>query len=352
MAAVVDLVERLGRRPRLRRHRAALPAGASRVPGRRGAGPGARSRLGRRAGRSGGRAGARRPGGRWRSTAAGGRPRPRAVAGRARCGRDDRRPARPPAGRRSVMGGELVALADIGYGAGSGRGGRWTTAVSLRGADLVTAGSDGGSPVRAGTAPLRRPPCSHRWASTSRRSGRPMCARRWRRTTCRGRVLFVGSLEPVKDPALAVRVFAALAADRPGLRLDVVGEGRLRGDLERLAASSVSATGSASWASCHATRCRHATGRRRLLLVTSRHEGPIDGRGRGGGVGDPRRRDAGRRPAGPGERRADRPARRRGGARRSGSRRCSTTRPAPPRWARPGGRWRSPASTSTGPAPT
>ncbi len=88
-----------------------------------------------------------------------------------------------------------------------------------------------------------------------------------------GSVLFAGSLEPVKDPALALRVFAALAVDRPGLRLDVIGEGRLRGDLERLAAQlgigdRVSFLGQVPRNEMPA-RYRAA----RLLLVTSRHEG-------------------------------------------------------------------------------
>ncbi|HUP82565.1 MAG TPA: glycosyltransferase, partial [Candidatus Limnocylindria bacterium] len=41
----------------------------------------------------------------------------------------------------SIMGGELVALRDIGYGAALGRGGRITTRLSLRGAAAITAGS-------------------------------------------------------------------------------------------------------------------------------------------------------------------------------------------------------------------
>ena len=86
-------------------------------------------------------------------------------------------------------------------------------------------------------------------------------------------VLFAGSLEPVKDPGLALRVFAALAADRPGLRFEVVGDGRLRGDLERLAgqlgvADRVSFLGQLPRAEMPA-RYRAAS----LLLVTSRHEG-------------------------------------------------------------------------------
>ena len=88
-----------------------------------------------------------------------------------------------------------------------------------------------------------------------------------------GDVLFAGSLEPVKDPALALRVFAALAVDRPGLRFEVIGEGGLRGDLERLAAQlgvgdRISFLGQVPRNEMPA-RYRAAS----LLLVTSRHEG-------------------------------------------------------------------------------
>ena len=181
----------------------------------------------------------------------------------------------------SLMGGELVALADIGYGAALGRGGRWTTAVSLRGADLVTAGSEAGlrsllerrPRARAVLAPLGvdlemfRPDVV---AGAPGSPDRPAVAPDSERPAT---VLFVGSLEPVKDPALAVRVFAALAGDRPGLRLDVVGEGRLRGDLERLArrlgvGDRTSFAGQVPRADMPARY-----GAASLLLVTSRHEG-------------------------------------------------------------------------------
>ena len=76
-----------------------------------------------------------------------------------------------------------------------------------------------------------------------------------------------------QGPGLALRVFAALAGDRPGLRLEVIGDGRLRGDLERLAGQlgvgdRISFLGQLPRAEMPA-RYRAAT----LLLVTSRHEG-------------------------------------------------------------------------------
>jgi glycosyltransferase involved in cell wall biosynthesis len=170
----------------------------------------------------------------------------------------------------SLMGGELAALADIGYGAGLGRGGRWTTALSLRGADLVTAGSEAAlrsvlerrPGVSAVLSPLGVDLAVFRPAVLAEAPDHPP-----------GSVLFVGSLEPVKDPALALRVFAALAADRPGLRFEVIGEGHLCGDLEALAAQlgvgdRVTFPGQVPGNEMPA-RYRAA----RLLLVTSRHEG-------------------------------------------------------------------------------
>lgn len=51
-------------------------------------------------------------------------------------------------------------------------------------------------------------------------------------TTRSDHILFVGRLEPVKDPLAALRGFLELACERPGLRLVFVGEGSLRPQLE------------------------------------------------------------------------------------------------------------------------
>ena len=132
----------------------------------------------------------------------------------------------------SVMGGELVGLPAIGYGAALGRGGRWTVATALRGASLVTVGS--GTLFRAVAAresdvPLRLLPLGvdldrfaacdaapdHRYPGGSRE------------------LLFAGSLVPVKDPVLLLRAFARMRT--PEVRLTVAGDGPMRPDLERLA---------------------------------------------------------------------------------------------------------------------
>jgi glycosyltransferase involved in cell wall biosynthesis len=125
----------------------------------------------------------------------------------------------------SVLGGELVALPDIGYGAGLGRGGRLTTRLALRLAGAVTCGSRplaGDVRRTGGPVPLLLP------LGVDLETFAPGGAGPSRTPT----VLFVGSLEPVKDPRLLLRAFAALAGDRPDLRLRVVGDGGLRGSLE------------------------------------------------------------------------------------------------------------------------
>jgi glycosyltransferase involved in cell wall biosynthesis len=127
----------------------------------------------------------------------------------------------------SVLGGELARLPEIGYGGALGRGGRWTVGISLPIADLVTVGS---SVARESVLPRRRKAgIALLPLGVDVSVFRPAEGRRATPT-----ILFVGSLEPVKDPATMLRVFAALAATRPRLRLDVAGEGSLRPSLERM----------------------------------------------------------------------------------------------------------------------
>ena len=261
-------------RPRLPGRRAAAPARASRVRARGRARDGAGCRAIGRAAGAGGRAGSWCPGDRCGSTAA--RPidvvhglwldEPGAVATVA--GRLIRRPA-----VASVMGGELVALPDIGYGAALGRGGRWTAAVALRGADLVTAGSTlilaavDGAAARSGRA------------ASARRRSRGVPARR-RPTPRRVRVPRhthdpLGREPRAREGSVgdAPRVFARLAPGRPDLRLDIVGDGSLRPaverEVERLGLGGrVRFPGQVARARMP-DRYRGAA----LLAVTSRHEG-------------------------------------------------------------------------------
>src|SRR5690606_17228886 len=96
----------------------------------------------------------------------------------------------------SAMGGELVGLTDIGYGAQLGRGGRIATQVALRGADLLTAGSTtlfGSLTATVPDRPVRLLPLGvdlDRFRpAVGERRGPP-------------RLLVAGSLVPVKDPVL------------------------------------------------------------------------------------------------------------------------------------------------------
>ena len=95
----------------------------------------------------------------------------------------------------SVLGGELVALPDIGYGAALGRGGRLTTSFTLERADLVTVGSGAQEKLVRRSHP--RAPVELLPLGVDLRRFCPSPTAR--RTTART-VLFAGSLEPVKDP--------------------------------------------------------------------------------------------------------------------------------------------------------
>lgn len=168
----------------------------------------------------------------------------------------------------SVMGGELMALPEIGYGSQLGRGGRWSVAISLRLADLVTAGSH------------------QLWREASRRvdSGRVMhlplgvdlelfSPTRRRRTSGRPlTVLQVAALEPVKDQVTLLRACARVMDKHQGVRLQVAGETRLLAQMTRLAqrlgiAERVEFLGWLSRADL-ADRYRAAD----LVVVSSRHE--------------------------------------------------------------------------------
>ncbi len=130
----------------------------------------------------------------------------------------------------SVMGGELAALPDVGYGAALGRGGRWSVGVALRGADLVTCGSSTMHDAVADRVPAKRLAMAPLGVDLDLFSPGPPTSSAGRRT-----VLSVGSLEPVKDHVTLLRAIALVAGGRPDLRLQLVGDGTLRSPLERLA---------------------------------------------------------------------------------------------------------------------
>lgn len=141
----------------------------------------------------------------------------------------------------SIMGGELVGLPDIRYGAALGRGGRWTAAIALRLADRVTVGSEFGRELARGRVPaarLRVMPLGVDRAVFEPSRAEPAEPAEPNQPAHPGqpRILFVGSLEPVKDPAMLVRAFRDLAADRPHVGLAIAGDGRLRAELDDLIA--------------------------------------------------------------------------------------------------------------------
>lgn len=130
----------------------------------------------------------------------------------------------------SLMGGELIAMRDIGYGGHLSASNRLLTAMALRGAGRVTAGST-------------------QLAELALRALRPARSARMTRLVwgvdprlfepCGpslelagdARVLHVGSLVPVKDQTTLLRAIARVKETRPGVHLHVVGDGPMREQL-------------------------------------------------------------------------------------------------------------------------
>jgi glycosyltransferase involved in cell wall biosynthesis len=170
-----------------------------------------------------------------------------------------------------VAGGELVALPDIGYGWRLSRRGRLWVRLALAGATRLSAAS---GPMIDGLAALgyraERIPFGvdlARW---------PALAPRVRAPGAPARLLQVGSLNAVKDPATVVRAAAALAARGVRFRLDVAGVDTLAGAVAELAGT----LGVGDLIEFHGllppAQVRALAARADLLLVSSRHEaGPF-----------------------------------------------------------------------------
>jgi glycosyltransferase involved in cell wall biosynthesis len=130
-----------------------------------------------------------------------------------------------------VAGGEPVNMPDIRFGGRVTWRGRCQEAVAMRAATAITAASE---PERALLSSLgvaaRRVPLGvdHRrdWPArepVARRAGAPP------------RLIHVASINRVKDQPTLLRALAKLAPSHPGLRLDLVGDDTLGGEMQRLA---------------------------------------------------------------------------------------------------------------------
>jgi len=170
-----------------------------------------------------------------------------------------------------VVGGDVAALPEIGYGLQRSRAGRLRLRAAARLASHVTANS--GYAVRLaaerGVAAERVP------YGVSVRDW-PALAPRRREPGSEARLLFAGSLNEVKDPWTLVRAAAALRDRGTAFRLDVIGGDTLGGEIQREAES----LGLGDRVRFHGflpqTELRRWMEQADLLLVTSRHEcGPI-----------------------------------------------------------------------------
>lgn len=128
----------------------------------------------------------------------------------------------------AVMGGELVALPELGYGTWRGRTGRWLVRRSLRRAHVVTVGSAGLEAavrrLRPTAAVVRAPLGVDTRLFTPSGAAAGLAG-----DPC---LLHVASLTPVKDQEALLAAFARVAAGLPGAHLHVIGDGPLRGPLE------------------------------------------------------------------------------------------------------------------------
>jgi glycosyltransferase involved in cell wall biosynthesis len=170
-----------------------------------------------------------------------------------------------------VAGGELVALADIGYGGCQSWRSRLLQRAVLRGATQVTAASEricelvARHGVRAARLPLGvdlerwplRPP-------VRRLAGEP------------ARLLHVASLNRVKDQGTLLRALRLLAERGRDFSLDLVGEDTLSGNVQALAADLEIAERIRFHGFLTQRELRPIVERAHVAVVSSRHEaGPL-----------------------------------------------------------------------------
>jgi glycosyltransferase involved in cell wall biosynthesis len=129
----------------------------------------------------------------------------------------------------SLAGGELVGLREIGYGGGLSLRQRWLTGFALRRATIVTCASGPmeALSVAAGRTPLRVP----------LGMALPPEAEQVVHAVGPPRLLFVGSLNRVKDPFTLLAALRRVVTAEPEARLDVIGVDTLGSAVHRRAAA-------------------------------------------------------------------------------------------------------------------
>lgn len=135
----------------------------------------------------------------------------------------------------SLLGGELVDLPDIGYGVGQSAVNRFLVRVALARADRVIVGSEYQRRLAAPRVAADRLVVATLGVETERFRPGPISPGA-AQLDGDPALLTVASLCGVKDHATLLDAFAAVARRFPGARLHLVGDGELRGTLERRAA--------------------------------------------------------------------------------------------------------------------
>lgn len=161
-------------------------------------------------------------------------------------------------------GGELAVRPEIGYGGLLSLRDRAATLAALSGATRISAAS---GPIREAArslgfdvacVPLGVDPTVFEPAAGARSPGPP-------------RLLFVGSLNAVKDPETLLRAFERILREEPAARLTVAGVDTTGGRIPALFGDRVTYLGHV-----RPTRIAELLRETDLLLVTSRHEaGPL-----------------------------------------------------------------------------
>jgi glycosyltransferase involved in cell wall biosynthesis len=130
----------------------------------------------------------------------------------------------------SLLGGELVGFADIGYGGQLSRANRWLTGQALRRAGCVTVGSAALAALAADYVDDERRVTLPLGVDTALFT--PQTLRVCRKPEgSRWQLLHVASLSPVKDQATLLRALALVAEELPDVHLRIVGDGPLRNAL-------------------------------------------------------------------------------------------------------------------------